>query len=188
MKKILIVLLFIGISATLIYSTTKGNSKDMSGTIYEFSAKQLNGKDKSLADYKGKVVLIVNTASQCGFTKQYKGLQELYVKYNSKGLEILGFPCNQFGGQEPGTADEIKQFCEVNFSVTFPMFDKVDVNGDNSHPLFNFLKSEKSGLVTDDIKWNFTKFLIDKNGKPVERFASVTTPESLEKHIEKLLN
>ncbi len=188
MKKILITSVILLLTATIIYSTTKGSKNDMSQTVYEFTAKTIEGKEKPLSDYKGKVLLIVNTASECGFTKQYKGLQELYNKYNSKGLEILGFPCNQFGGQEPGSAEEIKNFCESNFSVTFPMFDKIDVNGSNAHPLFNYLKSEKSGLITDDIKWNFTKFLVDKNGKPVERFASVTTPESLDKKIEKLLN
>ena len=148
----------------------------------------LDGNEIKLSDYKGKVLLIVNTASECGFTPQYKGLQEIYNKYNKNGFEVLGFPCNQFGGQEPGSSEEIKQFCELNYSVTFPMFEKIDVNGESAHELYKFLKSEKSGLITDDVKWNFTKFLINKNGKPVERYASITTPESIAKDIEKLLN
>lgn len=185
-KLILVIVIVLGIS-TIIYSATK--EKDgMDKTVYDFTVKTINGEDKSLADYKGKVLLIVNTASECGFTPQYKGLQELYNKYNKKGLEILAFPCNQFGGQEPGSSEEIKQFCDLNYSVTFPLFEKIDVNGDNAHDLYRYLKSEQSGLITDDIKWNFTKFLVNKNGKPVDRFASTTKPESLEDDIEKLLN
>jgi glutathione peroxidase len=160
----------------------------MSGTIYNYSAKSIDGKEINLGDYKGKVVLIVNVASKCGFTKQYKGLEELYEKFKGKGLVILGFPCNQFGSQEPGTEDEIKTFCSTNYGVSFPMFAKIDVNGENAHPLYKFLTKEKSGLITDSIKWNFTKFLVDKDGKVVDRFAPTTTPESLAEKIEEILN
>jgi len=156
-------------------------------SLYGFSAKLNNGQDKSLTDYKGKVLLIVNTASQCGFTPQYKGLQELYAKYHHRGLEVLGFPCDQFGHQEPGSDDEIKSFCEVNYGVNFPLFAKIEVNGEGAHPMYKFLKSEKGGLLGDAIKWNFTKFLIDKQGNVVERFAPTTTPEKLTADIEREL-
>ena len=156
-------------------------------SIYDFSAKFNNGTDQSLAAYKGKVLLIVNTASQCGFTPQYKGLQELYAKYHDKGFEVLGFPCDQFGHQEPGNDDEIKSFCELNYGVNFPLFSKIEVNGDDAHPLYKFLKNEKSGLLGDAIKWNFTKFLVDKQGSVVERFAPTTTPEAIESKIQGLL-
>jgi len=155
--------------------------------VYDFSAKLNNGKDKKLRDYKGKVLLIVNTASKCGFTPQYQGLQELYSKYKRRGLEILAFPCDQFGHQEPGSDAEIKTFCTANYGVKFPLFSKVDVNGDNEHPLYTFLKGETGGLLTDAIKWNFTKFLVDRKGKVVERFAPLVTPAQLEKEIEKEL-
>jgi glutathione peroxidase len=155
--------------------------------VYDFSAKLNNGKDKKLRDYKGKVLLIVNTASKCGFTPQYQGLQELYSKYKRRGLEILAFPCDQFGHQEPGSDAEIKTFCTANYGVEFPLFSKVDVNGDNEHPLYRFLKGEQGGLLTDAIKWNFTKFLVDRKGKVVERFAPLVTPAQLEKEIEKEL-
>ena len=155
--------------------------------VYDFSAKLNDGKDKKLSDYKGKVLLIVNTASKCGFTPQYQGLQELYSKYKRRGLEILPFPCDQFGHQEPGSDAEIEAFCTANYGVKFPLFSKVDVNGDNEHPLYRFLKSEKGGLLTDAIKWNFTKFLVDRKGKVVERFAPLVTPAQLEKEIEKEL-
>lgn len=155
--------------------------------MYDFSAKLNNGADQSLAAYKGKVLLIVNTASQCGFTPQYKGLQELYAKYHEKGLEVLGFPCDQFGHQEPGSDSEIASFCELNYGVSFPLFSKVEVNGDNAHPLYRWLKGEKGGLLGDAIKWNFTKFLIDKQGNVVDRYAPQTTPGSIEPQIEKLL-
>jgi glutathione peroxidase len=153
-------------------------------SIYDFSAKLNNGADRSLAAYKGKVLLIVNTASQCGFTPQYKGLQELYAKYHDRGLEVLGFPCDQFGHQEPGSDEEIKTFCETNYAVNFPLFSKIEVNGDNAHPLYKFLKREKGGLLGDAIKWNFTKFLVDKQGSVVERFAPTTTPEAIEAKIQ----
>ena len=156
-------------------------------SIYDFSANLNNGTDQSLAAYKGKVLLIVNTASQCGFTPQYKGLQELYAKYHDRGLEVLGFPCDQFGHQEPGSDEEIKAFCDTNYGVEFPLFSKIEVNGDQSHPLYKFLKGEKGGILTDAIKWNFTKFLIDKHGNVVERYAPSTTPEKIAVDIEQQL-
>jgi glutathione peroxidase len=156
-------------------------------SIYDFSATLNNGSDQSLAAYKGKVMLIVNTASQCGFTPQYKGLQELYAEYRDRGLEVLGFPCDQFGHQEPGNDDEIKSFCEVNYGVNFPLFSKIEVNGDNAHPLYKFLKNEKGGMLGDNIKWNFTKFLVDKRGNVMERFAPTTTPEKIAADIEREL-
>ena len=157
-------------------------------SIYDFSAKTLSGKDVNLADYRGQVLLIVNTASKCGFTPQYEGLEKLYEELHPKGLTILGFPCNQFGSQEPGGADEIGQFCQVNYGVSFPMFGKIDVNGAQAHPLYKFLTHEKRGILgTANIKWNFTKFLIDRAGKVVARYAPVTKPKDLEKPIAKLL-
>lgn len=159
----------------------------MPESIHEFSAQTLSGKEASLADYKGKVVLIVNVASKCGFTPQYTGLEALYEKYKDKGLVILGFPCNQFGAQEPGTATDIEQFCQLNYGVKFPMFGKIDVNGANAHPLYQFLRSAKPGLLgTEAIKWNFTKFLVDKNGEPVKRYAPNTEPKDIAADIEKL--
>jgi glutathione peroxidase len=160
----------------------------MSETIYDFSAANLAGKETSLADYKGKVVLIVNTASKCGFTPQYAGLESIYEQYKDKGFVILGFPCNQFGAQEPGSADDIEQFCQLNYGVKFPMFGKIDVNGSNAHPLYKFLTSEKPGILgIEAIKWNFTKFLVDKNGNPVKRYAPNTEPKDIAADIEKLL-
>ncbi len=156
-------------------------------SIYSFSATLNNGNQKSLADYKGKVLLIVNTASQCGFTPQYKGLQELYAKYQARGLEVLGFPCNQFGHQEPGSDVDIKSFCDLNYAVKFPLFSKVDVNGENAHPIYKYLTSEKPGLLGKAIRWNFTKFLIDKEGKIVDRYAPLTPPAKIEADILKLL-
>jgi len=157
-------------------------------SIYDFTATTLQGKAVSLADYKGKALLIVNTASKCGFTPQYAGLEKLYEKLRDKGLTILGFPCNQLGQQEPGTNDEIGAFCQLNYGVSFPMFDKVDVNGPRAHPLFDYLKSEQPGVLgTKNIKWNFTKFLVDKTGNVVERFAPLTKPEAIEAAIEKVL-
>ena len=156
-------------------------------SIYSFTAALNNGKTKSLADYKGKVLLIVNTASQCGFTPQYKGLQEIHSKYHAHGLEVLGFPCNQFGHQEPGSDAEIKSFCNLNYGVEFPIFSKIDVNGDAAHPLYKFLKERKSGLLGGTIRWNFTKFLIDRQGNVVDRYAPFTPPANLERDIEKLL-
>lgn len=160
----------------------------MKTNFYNFTAKTLQGKELKMDSYKGKVVLLVNTASKCGFTPQYKGLEELNQKYKDKGLVVLGFPCNQFGNQEPGTAKDIEEGCLINYGVSFQMFDKVDVNGDNAHPVFKYLKNELSGILGKRIKWNFTKFLIDKNGNPVKRFAPVSKPESIEKYIIKLLN
>jgi len=147
--------------------------------VFDFSAKLNNGEEKSLADYRGKVLLIVNTASKCGFTPQYKGLEELYKKYEGKGFKILGFPCDQFGHQEPGTADEIRSFCELNFGVTFPLFARINVNGADQHPLYKHLKSEAGGLIGDSIKWNFTKFLVSREGKVLSRYAPTTTPEKI---------
>jgi glutathione peroxidase len=156
--------------------------------IYDFSVKDIHGKAVSLDRYKGKVLLIVNTASKCGFTPQYKGLEALWQKYRGRGLEVLGFPCNQFGAQEPGTEDEIASFCEVNYGVTFPLFAKVDVNGDGAAPLFRHLKAAKPGLLgTEAIKWNFTKFLVDRGGEVVARFAPNDEPATLAGDIEKLL-
>lgn len=160
----------------------------MTASIYDFTANRLDGKPESLANYKGKVLLIVNTASECGFTPQFGGLQELHQAYGERGLAVLGFPCNQFGGQEPGDAEKIGAFCQKNFGVTFPMFAKIDVNGDDAHPLYQYLKAEARGaLGTEFIKWNFTKFLVDKNGKVIDRFAPTTKPEDLAKKIEALL-
>lgn len=155
--------------------------------FYTFTAKTLGDKEISMDTYRGKVVLVVNTASKCGLTPQYKGLQQLYDKYKDRGFEILGFPCNQFANQEPGDEESIKQTCYINYGVTFPMFAKIDVNGDNAHPIFKYLKKELPGLLVPHIKWNFTKFLIDREGKPVKRFAPKDSPASIESHIEKLL-
>ena len=156
-------------------------------SIYDFSAKSLAGEDTPLRRFEGNVLLIVNTASACGFTPQYKGLEALQQKYSARSFSVLGFPCNQFGRQEPGSAAEIGQFCSSNYAVSFPMFDKIDVNGDNAHPLYQYLRGEKSGLLGSSIKWNFTKFLIDRSGKVVGRYAPTTTPEQLTKDIEALL-
>ena len=156
--------------------------------IYDFTVKDIHGKSVKLLAYKGKPLLIVNTASECGFTPQYKGLEALYKKLHGKGLEILGFPCNQFGAQEPGSEAQIEQFCEVNYGVTFPMFAKIDVNGDNAAPLYKYLKKEKPGLMgSEAIKWNFTKFLVDRDGKVVERYAPNAEPASIAPDIQKLL-
>src|SRR6187200_3076838 len=155
-------------------------------SVYDFTVKNIQGKDVKLDAYKGKALLIVNTASECGFTPQYKGLEAMYEKLHDKGLEVLGFPCNQFGGQEPGAEKEIAQFCELNFGVTFPMFAKVDVNGDDAAPLYKFLKAQKPGLLgSEGIKWNFTKFLVDREGNVVKRYAPNDTPESIAKDVEK---
>ena len=157
-------------------------------TVYEFSAPLLDGRPVSLAEFKGQVLLIVNTASKCGFTPQYAGLEELYRAYKDRGFEVLGFPCNQFAAQEPGSADEIGAFCERNYGVSFPIFAKIDVNGAAAHPLYGFLKGKKTGIFgTEAIKWNFTKFLVDKQGSVVERFAPTTTPEKIAADIEREL-
>jgi glutathione peroxidase len=158
----------------------------MSG-IYDFTATSLAGDDVPLKRFEGQVLLIVNTASACGFTPQYKGLEALQRTFGPRGFSVLGFPCNQFGGQEPGDAAQIGQFCASNYAISFPMFAKIDVNGSNAHPLYQYLKSEKSGLLGASIKWNFTKFLIDRSGKVVARHAPTTTPESLTREIEALL-
>jgi glutathione peroxidase len=156
-------------------------------SVFDFSAKLNNGDDQPLSDFRGKVLLIVNTASQCGFTPQYQGLEELYKKYSAQGLEILAFPCDQFGHQEPGGDQEIQGFCERNYGVTFPLFSKIEVNGENAHPLYKFLKTEAGGLLTDAIKWNFTKFLVGREGKVLDRFAPFTKPQEIEEDISKAL-
>lgn len=157
-------------------------------TIFDLSADNLSGQAVNLAQYKGKVLLIVNTASKCGFTPQYKGLEAVYQQFKDKGVEVLGFPCNQFGAQEPGQAEEIGAFCEKNYGVTFPLFAKIDVNGDHAHPLFQKLKQDAPGILgTESIKWNFTKFLVRKDGTVYNRYAPATKPEELIADIEKLL-
>ncbi|MFZ0266818.1 glutathione peroxidase [Caulobacter sp.] len=157
-------------------------------SIYDFSAKTLDGQDASLADYRGQVLLIVNTASKCGFTPQYEGLESLYRAYKDKGFTVLAFPCNQFGAQEPGNAEEIANFCSLTYDVTFPVLAKIDVNGPSAHPLYAHLKHEQKGLLgTEAIKWNFTKFLIGRDGEVVERFAPTTKPEDLKLAVEALL-
>jgi len=157
-------------------------------TAYDFEAKSLDGKPVQLQDFKGKALLIVNTASKCGFTPQYQGLEEIYKRFRDRGLMILGFPCNQFGAQEPGSADEIGAFCEKNYGVSFPMFEKIDVNGDTAHPLYQWLKNEAPGVLgSKGIKWNFTKFLVDRDGQVKSRHAPTTKPEDLAGEIEKLL-
>jgi glutathione peroxidase len=155
--------------------------------IYDFAAQSLSGEEVPLKRFEGQVLLIVNTASACGFTPQYKGLQELHQKYADRGLAVLGFPCNQFGAQEPGDATQISQFCETQYAVTFPMFAKIDVNGSNAHPLYRHLTHEKFGLLGPSIKWNFTKFLIDRTGRVAGRYAPTVRPESLTREIEALL-
>ena len=160
----------------------------MSAPIYELSAERLEGGVQSLGDYAGKVLLIVNTASNCGFTPQYEGLEDLYMRYRQRDFEVLGFPCNQFGAQEPGEADEIAGFCQKNYGVTFPMFAKIDVNGEHAHPLYQYLKKAAPGLLgSEGIKWNFTKFLVNRQGEVIERYASATAPESIARDIEALL-
>ena len=155
--------------------------------LYDFTVKDAENQDVSLKQYEGKVLLIVNTATGCGFTPQYEGLQDLYEKYQEQGLEILDFPCNQFGNQAPGTEEEIVDFCQSRYGVTFKMFKKVSVNGEGEEPLFTFLKEQKAGFMSKNIKWNFTKFLVDRQGNVVDRFAPTTTPEQLEEAVAKLL-
>jgi len=152
-------------------------------TFHQLSATSLRGQLIPMADYAGKLVLVVNTASHCGFTPQYAGLEKLYKKYADQGLVVLGFPCNQFGKQEPGNADDITQTCQINYGVSFPIFEKVDVNGPTAHPVFRYLQDELPGVLGKRIKWNFTKFLIGRDGKPIKRFAPLTTPEKLEASI-----
>lgn len=157
-------------------------------SVYDYSAKTLDGQDVSLADYRGQVLLIVNTASKCGFTPQYEGLEALYKAEKDRGFTVLAFPCNQFGAQEPGNAEEIANFCSLTYDVTFPVMSKIDVNGADAHPLYKFLKKEQKGLLgTEAIKWNFTKFLIGKDGEVVERFAPTVKPEDLKVAVEALL-
>ena len=155
--------------------------------IYDFTAQSLAGEDVPLRQFEGQVLLIVNTASACGFTPQYKGLEQVYRDLAPRGFAVLGFPCNQFGGQEPGDSGQIGQFCETKYHVTFPMFAKIDVNGSKAHPLYDYLRAEKSGLLGSSIKWNFTKFVVDRSGKVVARHAPTATPEGLKKEIEALL-
>ena len=155
--------------------------------IYDFTASSLAGEDIPLKRYEGQVLLIVNTASACGFTPQYKGLEALHKALHARGFSVLGFPCNQFGSQEPGDARQIEQFCASNYAISFPMFAKIEVNGGNAHPLYQYLKNAKSGLLGASIKWNFTKFLVDRSGKVVARHAPTTSPEGLTKEIEALL-
>jgi glutathione peroxidase len=160
----------------------------MSNNVFEFSCQTTGGQDKSLNDYKGKVLLVVNTASKCGFTPQFEGLEDLYETYQEQGLEILGFPCNQFGKQDPGSNDEIQEFCQLNYGVSFPMFGKIEVNGSGTDPLFKHLKKEAPGaLGTQRIKWNFTKFLVNAKGKVIKRYAPTVKPKDIEKDIKKLL-
>ncbi len=175
-------IVFLGLMLNL-----QAEDKKMSGDIYQFSAKTIDGKEKSLSEYKGKLVLVVNVASKCGFTPQYKGLEAIYEKYSSKGFVVLGFPCNQFGSQEPGSSEEIKTFCEANYGVSFPLFEKIDVNGDNAHPLYKYLTNNAPGFITDAIKWNFTKFLVGKDGKVIKRYGPQASPESIAEDIEKNL-
>jgi glutathione peroxidase len=156
-------------------------------TLSDFSATTLDGREQELADYQGKVVLVVNTASQCGLTPQFEGLESLYEKYVDQGLVVLGFPCNQFAGQEPGSAEEIGAFCQKNYGVSFPMFDKIEVNGENTHPLYRWLRTEKGGLLGDAIKWNFTKFLVGRDGNVIKRYSPTTEPEKIADDIEDAL-
>ena len=159
----------------------------MSENIYQFNFSQLDGEEVSLSKFKGKAILVVNTASFCGLTYHYTGLEKLYQEYKKKGLVIIGFPCNQFGKQEPGTSEEINDFCNLNYDVTFPMSTKVDVNGKNAHPLFRYLKNELKGTLTNNVKWNFTKFLIDRDGVPFKRFGSTIEPEDISSSINEVL-
>jgi glutathione peroxidase len=161
----------------------------MTKNIYEFTCEDSSGQKIELSSYQGKVLLIVNTASQCGFTPQYEGLEKLQQTFADENFSVLAFPCNQFGGQEPGTNEEITEFCKLNYNNNFPIFSKVDVKGDDAHPLFSFLTREKKGLLgTENIKWNFTKFLVNKEGEPVSRYAPSTTPDKIQSDIENLLN
>jgi glutathione peroxidase len=170
-------------------SPSQEGRKAMTRSIYDFSITTITGEEKSLTDYKGKVLLIVNTASKCGFTPQLAGLESLYTKFADKGFAVLGFPCNQFGSQDPGSNDEILSFCQQNYGVSFPMFAKIDVNGSNAHPLFEYLKEQAPGVLgSKAIKWNFTKFLVDRNGKVVSRYAPATKPADIEADIAALLD
>jgi glutathione peroxidase len=157
-------------------------------SIYDFSARDIDGNERSLAEFRGKALLVVNVASKCGFTPQYKGLEALQKTWQERGFEVLGFPCDQFGHQEPGDEAEIRNFCSLTYEVSFPMFSKIEVNGDNAHPLYRWLKAEKKGVLgTEGIKWNFTKFLIDRDGQVVERYAPTDTPEAIGKDLPRVL-
>lgn len=160
----------------------------MEKQFYQFEAKSLKGQKISMSEYKGKYVLVVNTASKCGLTPQFEGLEELYKKYKDNGLVILGFPCNQFANQEPGDEKSIAEGCMINYGVSFPMFSKIDVNGDAAHPIYKYLKSELKGTLGNNIKWNFTKFLVGPDGQPLKRFSPTTKPEKIDKFIQGLLN
>ena len=167
---------------------TSINAKEIQMNIYDFNVKTIDGQEISMSKYKGKVLLIVNVASKCGFTSQYEGLEKLFEKYKNEDFMVLGFPSNQFANQEPESNEKIKEFCSLTYDVKFDMFAKIDVNGENEAPLYKFLKSNQKGILgSENIKWNFTKFLVDKNGNVVDRFASTTSPESIEKDIIKLL-
>lgn len=157
-------------------------------TIYQFTAPLINGEEKSLVDYEGDVVLIVNTATECGFSSQFTGLEKLYHSYKNRGFHVLGFPCNQFKNQEPGTNEEVAEACQLNYGVNFPLFEKIDVKGEDAHPLFKYLTTETKGLLNSEIKWNFTKFLIDRRGHVVKRYAPVTSPKKIERDVLQLLN
>lgn len=157
-------------------------------SIYDFSARDIDGKERSLAEFRGKALLVVNVASKCGFTPQYEGLEKLYKDWHERGFEVLGFPCDQFGHQEPGSEEDIRNFCSLNYGVSFPMFAKIEVNGDGAHPLYRWLKAEKKGLLgTEGIKWNFTKFLIDRDGQVVDRYAPTDTPDKIGKDLPAVL-
>ena len=176
------ILLIMSVSTQLLLAEGKKMS------IYDFKVKTIEGKEQSLSNYKGKVLLIVNVASKCGFTPQYAGLEKLYATYHDKGLEVLGFPCNQFRNQEPEDEKAIQSFCTLNFGVKFPMFSKIKVNGNDAHPLYKYLKKEQTGFLgTESIKWNFTKFLVDKEGTVVDRYGSATKPSEIDEDIKKLL-
>lgn len=164
------------------------NIKVMNSVFYSFTAKSLQGKEIGMDTYKGKTVLVVNTASKCGLTPQFEGLEALYQKYKDKGFVILGFPCNQFANQEPGDEKSIAEGCLLNYGVTFPMFSKIDVNGESAHPIYKYLRSELRSFFGSKIKWNFTKFLIDKNGKPVKRFSPTTKPEAIDRYLAEILS
>ena len=162
-------------------------SNKMEAKFYGFKARSLQGKEVEMSSFRGKTILVVNTASKCGFTPQYGGLEKLYEKYSDKDFVILGFPCNQFANQEPGDEKSIAEGCMLNYGVTFPMFSKIEVNGKNAHEIYKYLKKELGGIFGGRIKWNFTKFLIDSNGKPVKRFSPATKPEEIDKYLEKIL-
>lgn len=164
------------------------NKTETNNVFYQLSAESLQGKNISMSEFSGKTILVVNTASKCGLTPQYEGLQKLYEKYKDKGFVILGFPCNQFANQEPGNEHSISETCLLNYGVTFPMFAKVEVNGENAHPIFKYLKQELKGFGNSDIKWNFTKFLVNSDGKPIKRFAPLVTPEKIDHTLDKIFD